>query len=149
MIEYVGDGAERKCDKSLLPPSLHRQLIKLDNLFFIKPAQPICGPFKEDASTTLACGSICSSGESPSWTAGTPSGTHVAACQGNTCLVLPAYSSYLTISPTGSTLTINSVSRSDPFNMETRWTCRCGGSQNTDTVCQGLQVYGQLLFSPL
>ena len=113
--------------------------------YHIKPAQPGCGPFKEDVSTTLTCRSSCASGESPSWEAQTgSSAVSVAACQGVTCLEFPAYSSYFSISPTGSTLTINSVSRSDPFNMETRWTCQCGGAQNTDTVCEKLQVYGQL-----
>ena len=98
---------------------------------------------------TLTCGSSCASGGSPSWTVGTNSATSVAGCQGDTCIVISAYSNYFSISPTGSTLTINSVSRSIPFNMETRWTCQCGGPQNTDTVCGELQIYGQSLFSPI
>ena len=118
-------------------------------LFCVKPAQPDCGPLEEGASTTLTCGSSCASGGSLSWRADidTVSAT-VAVCQDNACRVLPAYSSYFSISPIGSTLTINRVSRSDPFNMETRWTCQCGRAQNTDTVCGKLQVYGQYFFLP-
>ena len=112
-------------------------------LFCIKPAQTGCGPLKEDESTTLTCRSSCASGESLSWRADIDTTTSlVAPCQDNLCGVLPAYSNYFSISPTGSTLTINSVSRSDPFNMETRWTCQCGGAQYRDTVCEKLQVYG-------
>ena len=112
-------------------------------LFCIKPAQPGCGPVEEDETTTLTCRISCASGGSLSWRADidTVSAT-VAECLDNACGVLPAYSNNFSISPTGSTLTINSVSRSDPFNMETRWTCRCGGAQITDTVCGKLQVYG-------
>ena len=110
-----------------------------------KPAQTGCGPLEEDASTTLTCRSSCASDESLIWSADIDTVTStVATCQDNVCGVFPAYSNYLTISNLGSTLTINSVSRSDPFNMETRWTCVCGRAQNTDTVCGKLQVYGQL-----
>ncbi|KAK3715771.1 hypothetical protein RRG08_003977 [Elysia crispata] len=39
-----------------------------------------------------------------------------------------------------STLTINSVSRTDPFNMEVKWTCdSC--YVNSQTVCSKLEVY--------
>ena len=119
-------------------------------LFFIicyhnKPAQTGCGPLKEDESTTLTCGNSCTSGGSLSWRADIDTViSTLALCQGNACGVLPAYSNYFSISPTGSALTINNVSRFDPFNMETRWTCQCGGEQNIDTVCGELQVYGQL-----
>ena len=113
--------------------------------FHIKPAQPVCGPFKEGVSTTLTCGIDCASDKLPIWTAEIDTVTStVAGCQGNVCAVLPGYSTYFSISPTGSPLTINRVSRYDPFNMETTWTCQCGGPQNTNTVCGKLQVYGQL-----
>ena len=142
--KYVRGEAKRKYDESLLRSPCTVNFLSW--IFCIKPAQTGCGPFEEDASTTLTCGSSCASGESLSWRADidTVSAT-VAQCQGNACGVFPAYSNYFSISPTGSTLTINSVSRSVPFNTETRWTCQCGGAQNT--VCGRLQVYGQLLFA--
>ena len=114
--------------------------------YHIKPAQTGCGPLKEGVSTTLTCEISCASDDSLSWKAGIDTQiSTVAGCEGDDCEVLPDFSGYfsISISPTGSTLTFNSVSRSDPFNMETRWwTCQCGGSQNT--VCGKLQVYGQL-----
>ena len=124
-------------------------------LFCIKPAQPGCGPLEEGVSTTLTCGSSCAPGATLYWSA--ERGIHdLAICDDYFCGAYPEFDSAysisspesdipFSISPPGSTLTINSVSRSGSFNMETRWTCRChrGG---IDTVCGKLQVYGQFLF---
>ncbi|RUS69057.1 hypothetical protein EGW08_023178, partial [Elysia chlorotica] len=68
-----------------------------------------------------------------SWNAG---GSEVAQCTTQGC-----YARYSVLSADkSSTLTISSVSRTDPFNMETRWTISlCGGSPIT--VCNKLEVY--------
>ena len=112
-------------------------------LFCIKPAQTGCGPLEDDVSTTLTCGISCSPGATLRWSARYHT---VAGCQYDLCEVYPRYSNYFTISPNGSTLTINSVTRFNPFNMGTWWGCECNGGQVT--VCGKLQVYGQFLFSP-
>ena len=115
-------------------------------LFCIKPAQTDCGPLEEGVSTTLTCGISCGPGGTLYWYPVIYKNARIVArCQDDHCEVLPIYSNYFTINPTGSTLTINSVSRSDPLNMETWWRCACSG---VDTVCGRLQVYGQFLFSP-
>ena len=150
--KYVGDELERKYDKICYALPLRFCTVNYLNwiLFCIKPAQQGCGPLEEDASTTLTCGSSCASNETLTWYADIHTTTvTVATCQGDVCEVTPAYSNNFSISPNSSTLTINSVSRSDPFNMETRWTCQCDEGPNTNvyTVCQELQIYGQLVSS--
>ena len=74
------------------------------------------------------------------WTVGS---REVAQCRRSLgCFGLDS-SIFVTLNSAGrSTLTINSVSRTDPFNMEVKWTCRsCFG--DLGTVCNKLEVYGE------
>ncbi|GFR61729.1 hypothetical protein ElyMa_001854900, partial [Elysia marginata] len=109
----------------------------------MREAEPTCGPVEEGQSTTLTCDvntAGCSEAIVARWRAEDTGSSDVALCTSNSCGGL--YFSYFptTISSTRSTLTISSVSRVTPFNMETKWTCiPC--SRGFRTVCDKLQVY--------
>ncbi|GFR57916.1 hypothetical protein ElyMa_001756000 [Elysia marginata] len=106
-------------------------------------SEPTCGPVEEGQSTTLACDvhtAGCSEEIVAAWQAEETGSTELVSCNSNVCGGI--YSSYFptTISSTRSTLTISSVSRVTPFNMETKWSCsEC--SRGYRTVCDKLQVY--------
>ncbi|RUS74361.1 hypothetical protein EGW08_017884, partial [Elysia chlorotica] len=107
-------------------------------LFFCwsTPVEPVCSPVEEGQQTNLSKvvnTNSCSSQGLVSWRAG---GSEVAQC-----VTLGCAARYSVLSvDLSSTLTISSVSRTDPFNMETRWAISpCGG--DPITVCDRLQVY--------
>ncbi|RUS68550.1 hypothetical protein EGW08_023688, partial [Elysia chlorotica] len=95
-----------------------------------------CSPVEEGQQTTLSHAvntNSCTSNNLLTWRAG---GSEVAQCTAQGC---GARYSVISVDQS-STLTISSVSRTDPFNMETRWTISpCGGSPIT--VCNKLEVY--------
>ncbi|RUS68978.1 hypothetical protein EGW08_023261, partial [Elysia chlorotica] len=98
--------------------------------------EPVCSPVKEGQQTTLSQAvntNSCLINTLVTWRAG---GSDVAQCTAQGCS-----GRYSGISvDQSSTLTISSVSRTDPFNMETRWTIHpCGG--DGITVCNRLEVY--------
>ena len=101
----------------------------------------MCGPVRESQPTTLSCiinTSGCT-GTLLTWRAG---GRDAVLCTNKGCFGAES-SINATLSSTGSSiLTINSVSRTDPFNMEVKWTCQpCNG--DLITVCDKLEVYGE------
>ena len=101
----------------------------------------MCGPVRESQPTTLSCiinTSGCT-GTLLTWRAG---GRDAVLCTNQGCFGAES-SINATLSSTGSSiLTINSVSKTDPFNMEVKWTCQpCNG--DLITVCDKLEVYGE------
>ena len=108
----------------------------------LTPVQPACSPVREGQSTTLSCNvdtAGCPSDRLLTWRAG---GRDVARCSHRGCFGRGSRISVTLNSAGRSTLTINSVSRTDPFNMEVKWTCEpCTGS--SITVCDKLEVYGE------
>ena len=111
-------------------------------LYFSTPVEPACSPVREGQSTTLSCNvntEGCTSNTLLSWRAG---GRVAARCtRDQRCF--GADSSILV--NLRSTLTINSVSRTDPFDMEVKWTCEICPS-GTTTVCDKLEVYGDFTY---
>ena len=110
----------------------------------LTPVQPACSPVREGQSTTLSC-NVNTAGCSHnllSWRAGT---RDAARCVIQGCFGIDSSISATLSSAGGSTLTINSVSRTDPLDMGVMWTCEpcTGGSIN---VCDKLEVYGE--FTP-
>ena len=107
------------------------------------PVEPACSPVREGESTTVSCNVFtaeCYRGILLTWTVGS---REVAQCRRSLgCFGLDS-SIFVTLNSAGrSTLTISSVSRTDPFNMEVKWTCRsCFGDLRT--VCNKLEVYGE------
>ncbi|KAK3737787.1 hypothetical protein RRG08_061709 [Elysia crispata] len=106
------------------------------------PAEPVCSPVREGQPTTLSCNvnpASCSSDNFLIWRA---DNVRAAQClRSLLCGVKKDFSATATLSSAGSsTLTINSVSRTDPFNMEVKWTClSCG--VDPITACEKLEVY--------
>ncbi|GFR61403.1 hypothetical protein ElyMa_001846200 [Elysia marginata] len=107
--------------------------------------EPSCGPIEEGQSTTLTCDvnpAGCSEAIVATWKAEETGSSDLVVCNSNSCG--GRYVSYFptTISSTRSTLTISSVSRVTPFNMETKWTCSpC--SRGHRTVCDKFQVFAK------
>ncbi|GFR71094.1 hypothetical protein ElyMa_000344100 [Elysia marginata] len=76
------------------------------------------------------------------WQAEEAGGSDVVKCYPYSCGGRYRFDFPTNISSTRSTLTISSVSRVTPFNMETKWTCNpC--SRSFRTVCDKLQVYAK------
>ena len=116
----------------------------LFNVIFLTPVEPACSPVREGQPTTLSCNvnpASCTSNNFLTWRA---DGLRAAQCfRSLLCGVRNGFSATATISSAGSsTLTINSVSRTDPFNMEVKWICEpCVG--DLITVCEKLEIYGE------
>ncbi|GFN93544.1 hypothetical protein PoB_002005000 [Plakobranchus ocellatus] len=122
-----------------------RLLLLLSTLY---PVKPDCRPAEEGQETTLTCtvntAALACSGITTilEWRVNKPAS--VIECNSNRCGggYSSVYGFSATITTSGSTLTIFNVSRTDPFNMETRWTCRpCTGSGTEVTACSRLEVY--------
>ncbi|GFS19596.1 collagen alpha-5(VI) chain [Elysia marginata] len=99
-----------------------------------------CDPVEEGQSTTLTCSAdleSCPYLFKLNWK--TRSRDH-AFCTHSFCGIYRKNVFEASISTTNSTLTINAVSRSSPFNMETKWTCAVCGSRDV-LECDKLQVY--------
>ncbi|GFN98435.1 protein amalgam [Plakobranchus ocellatus] len=144
--EEVGDEKPYKANTEpaalwfVVPRRRHCELIEL---------KPDCRPAEEGQETTLTC--IVNTAALPcsdittllDWRVNKP--TPVIECNSNRCG--GGYSRYgfsATINNSGSTLTITNVSRTDPFNMETRWTCRlCGFTSGEFIVCDKLEIYSK------
>ena len=109
---------------------------------FLIPVDPACSPVREGQSTTLSCNvntQGCSSNDLLSWRAGGEEAARCTRDQG-------CFGADSSISVNlRSTLTINSVSRTDPFDMEVKWTCEICPS-GTTTVCDKLEVYGEFTY---
>ncbi|GFN93546.1 kin of irre-like protein 1, partial [Plakobranchus ocellatus] len=117
---------------------------------FVKPD---CRPAEEGQETTLtctvntealACSGISSIPTILEWTVNKPA--PVIACDFYGCGgdYSSRYGFYATISNSGLILTISNVSRTVPFNMETRWICTpCTGSSTEVTACSQLEVYAK------
>ncbi|GFR80299.1 hypothetical protein ElyMa_002310600 [Elysia marginata] len=121
---------------------------------YYKAATPTCGPVEEGLPTTLTCEvdtSNCSGDHSVDldlvrWEANSSQtgneSIQVALCDSSTC------SSYFdsgefsgTITPTNSSLTISSVNRTHPFDMETAWACVGLCNMHRVIACDRLEVY--------
>ncbi|GFR94443.1 vascular cell adhesion protein 1, partial [Elysia marginata] len=105
-------------------------------------AKPTCGLVEEGHSTALTCETTGCSASTLTWRTLESRSSVVVTCRSNGCGGL--FDSYFptTMSSTRSTLTISSVSRVTPFNMETKWSCSpC--SRGYRTVCDKLQVYAK------
>ncbi|GFN91924.1 hypothetical protein PoB_001843000 [Plakobranchus ocellatus] len=111
--------------------------------------KPDCRPAEEGQETTLTCtvnpaALACPSSTTLEWRVNKPTsiiGCYSFGCGGG---YSSRYGFSATINNSSSTLTITNVSRTDPFNMETRWTCRpCGDSSRQITVCDKLEVYAK------
>ncbi|GFO46643.1 THAP domain-containing protein 9 [Plakobranchus ocellatus] len=114
---------------------------------FLIRVQPDCMPAEEGQETTLNCtvntaALACPSSTLLEWRANQT--TVVIECNSNGCSggYSLRYGFSATINNNGSTLTIPRVTRTDPINMETGWTCRpCGDSSREVTACDKLEVY--------
>ncbi|GFO27298.1 kin of irre protein [Plakobranchus ocellatus] len=106
-------------------------------------------PAEEGQETTLTCTVntavlACSSSTILEWSVNKL--TSVIECISKACGggYSSSYGFSATISLSSSTLTIPKVSRIDPFNMETRWTCRtCADASREVTACDKLEVYAK------
>ena len=108
---------------------------------FLTAVVPTCSPVREGQTTTLSCNvntRDCATDTLLTWAADSED---VAMCSSKGCV-----SPYSSISATlSSTLTISSVSRADPFNMEDEWTCLpCHGEEIS--VCDELEIYGAFTY---
>ncbi|GFO08831.1 hypothetical protein PoB_003533600 [Plakobranchus ocellatus] len=122
-----------------------RQLpVQLDSV------KPDCIPAEEGQAIILTCtvnpAALACSGITTilDWRVNKP--TSVIACNSNRCGggYSSRYGFSAIISTSSSTLTIYNVSRTDPFNMETRWTCRpCTADRKAVTACNKLEVYAK------
>ncbi|GFO08863.1 hemicentin-1 [Plakobranchus ocellatus] len=124
-------------------------LLLLSTLYpsFVKPD---CRPAEEGQETTLTCAVDTAVLACPGITLlldwRVNKATPVIECNSNRCGggYSLGYGFSATITNSGSTLTITNVSRTDPFNMETRWTCGlCGFTSREVTVCDKLGVYAK------
>ncbi|GFO27299.1 hypothetical protein PoB_005380400 [Plakobranchus ocellatus] len=145
----------RADSQATVPPTPPRSTIKLFllQITYRSLVKPDCRPAEEGQAATLTCrvspaALACASSVSILvWRVNIP--TSVITCSVNGCGggYSSRYGFSATISPSGSTLTISDVSRTVPFNMETRWTCwPCADASSEVTVCDKLEVYGELLF---
>ncbi|GFS13286.1 hypothetical protein ElyMa_001393000, partial [Elysia marginata] len=107
--------------------------------------EPSCGPIEEGQSTALTCNvntAGCLRPIVPIWQAAETGDTVLVRCAPTGCDGIYSSDFPTTINSTRSTLTIPSVSRVTPFNMETKWTCSpCSGGYRT--VCDKLQAYAK------
>ncbi|GFO27333.1 hypothetical protein PoB_005383800 [Plakobranchus ocellatus] len=113
------------------------------------PVKPDCRPAEEGQETTLTCtvnpaALACPSSSTTilEWRVNKPA--TVIVCYSNRCSggYSLHYGFSATINNSGSTLTITNVSRTDPFNMETRWACwPCGSTSREVNVCDKLVVF--------
>ncbi|GFR96541.1 collagen alpha-5(VI) chain [Elysia marginata] len=109
----------------------------------VKSSALTCEPAQEGQPTTLTCTTSlenCPNLFKVKWLGDT---REVATCTSSLCG--SAYTSSqgvfdASITTTKSSLTIKAVSRSSPFNMETKWTCEVCGSEKV-LECDKLQVY--------
>ncbi|GFN84770.1 cell adhesion molecule [Plakobranchus ocellatus] len=117
-------------------------------LSILFPVKPDCRPAEEGQKTTLTCTvntaalACCGITTLLDWRVNDLS--VVITCTSNVCGggYSSRYGFSATINTSGSTLTITNVSRTDPFNMETRWTCfPCGSVKREVTACDKLEVY--------
>ncbi|GFO39149.1 hypothetical protein PoB_006565400, partial [Plakobranchus ocellatus] len=123
-------------------------LLLLSTLY---PVKPDCRPAEEGQQTTLTCtvntaALACSSSSTTTleWRVNKPAS--VIECFSNVCGggYSLRYGFSATINNSGSTLTITNVSRTVPFNMETRWVCwPCTDSSRQITACDKLEVYAK------
>ncbi|GFN84767.1 vascular cell adhesion protein 1 [Plakobranchus ocellatus] len=120
-------------------------LLLLSTLY---PVKPDCRPAEEGQETTLTCTVNTAALVCPStlleWRVNKL--TPIIECNSNRCGggYSSVYGFSATINNSGSTLTISNVSRTDPFNMETRWVCApCGDSSRQITTCDKLEVYAK------
>ena len=101
----------------------------------------MCSPVREGQSTTLSCNvntAGCSSGTVLTWYVGSREAARCTNSQG--CFGIDNSISATLSSAGRSTLTVNSVSRTDPFDMEAKWACRpCVGSRIT--ACEKLEIF--------
>ena len=114
-------------------------------IIFLTPVEPACSPVREGQPTTLSCNVNPASCPSDSLLTWRFDSRIAAQCfRSIQCGVRSDFSATATISSAGSSkLTINNVSRTDPFNMEVKWTCEtCVG--DSITVCDKLEVYGEI-----
>ena len=118
----------------------HLNICLVPALFF----PPACNPVEEGHPTTLTCKfhrARCSSLDPLIWLAGRSAAVR---CIGSTCESSYGASVSGSVSSTRSKLTLSNVSRSEPFSMETRWTCEpCRG--RSLTVCGKMQIYSTCL----
>ncbi|GFO27296.1 hypothetical protein PoB_005380100 [Plakobranchus ocellatus] len=111
----------------------------------LNQVKPDCRPVQEGQETALTCtvntaALACPSTTILDWTVA-DTGV-VALCSSNSCDGHLSYNFSTTINNSGSTLTITNVSRTDPFNMETKWSCRpCRDKIGEVTACDKLEVY--------
>ncbi|GFO35202.1 hypothetical protein PoB_006170700, partial [Plakobranchus ocellatus] len=117
-------------------------------LFTLYPAKPDCRPAEEGQETTLTCtvntATLACFHIILDWRVNKP--TEVITCTSNICGggYSSRYGFNATINNSGSTLTITNVSRTVPFNMETRWACwPCGNNDREVTACDKLEVYAK------
>ncbi|GFS00434.1 neural cell adhesion molecule 1 [Elysia marginata] len=114
-------------------------------LYCWTPVEPVCGPVEEGQSTTLTC-DVNTAGECTgfvmTWKAEAAGDATVVRCALTDCGGSFMSNFPTTINSTRSTLTIPSVTRTDPFNMETKWTCN-SCEKGSRTVCEKLQVYAK------
>ena len=102
----------------------------------------MCRPVREGQSTTLSCAAYtvgCRNDTFFTWKAGKQV---VARCVPQGCDA--AYSGFSATysSVADSTLTINNVSRTDPFDMEVNWACKkCRDVEVYE--CSKLEIYGE------
>ncbi|GFR88294.1 hypothetical protein ElyMa_002513800 [Elysia marginata] len=120
--------------------------MKREIVFFLHiPAEPTCGPIEEGQSTALTCDvntAGCSESIVVAWRTEETGTSEVVSCNSNSCGGPYGSDFPTTMSSTRSTLTISSVSRVTPFNMETKWTCNpC--RRGYRTVCDKFQVYAK------
>ncbi|GFO46642.1 hypothetical protein PoB_007314700 [Plakobranchus ocellatus] len=118
-------------------------LLLLSTLY---PVKPDCRPAEEGHETILTCivntAAPAYSITTLDWRVNKP--TPVIGCSSNKCGggYSSRYGFSATINSSGSTLTITNVSRTVPFNMETRWTCApCSITSREVTACDKLEVY--------
>ncbi|GFO46665.1 neural cell adhesion molecule 1 [Plakobranchus ocellatus] len=110
-----------------------------------------CRPAEEGQETTLTCTVNPAALACPSsstiiilWRVNKP--VPVIECNSNRCAggYSSRYGFSAIINNSGSTLTISNVSRTDPFNMETRWACwPCTDSSREVTACDKLEIYAK------
>ncbi|GFO01539.1 hypothetical protein PoB_002804400 [Plakobranchus ocellatus] len=109
--------------------------------------KPDCKPAEEGQETTLTC-TVNTDCDNNSIVLGwrVNKRRHVIRCSPYKCSSGHSrrYGFLATTDYSGSTLTIPNVSRTDPFNMETRWTCRpCTNKTREVVACDYLEVYGE------
>ncbi|GFR59999.1 hemicentin-2 [Elysia marginata] len=109
--------------------------------------EPACGPVEEGQPLSLTCDvsrDECA-GWAVTWQAQAAGHVDVVSCISNTCAGGVYSSSFpTTINSTTSILNIPSVSRTDPFNMQTKWKCDpC--NKGFITVCDTLELYSDTL----